>query len=227
MLDKYFELLRKHPELFVSDNAPLKIVKNKDIILTFQNSKKKSLHDNGLPEDWAKIGILLDDPFVTVIRDLVEFPNGHKVGYLRVISRSELSGAMGVIMLPIYKNKILLIKQFRHSTRRWHWEVPRGYGEIGSSSAQNVKIEIREEIGGEISEIIPLGSLYPETGLEQQCVELFLCKLTSIGSPAINEGISKFVLFPIKDLEEAIRNDLINDSFTIACYTRAKLRGFI
>lgn len=226
-LEKYYKLLDEYPYLFGDDASPLKIIKNKSIILNWQKDRQKVLSKMYAPIEWADIGVLLEDNYIIVLRDLVEFPNGQKNGYIRMIPRSDLFGGIGVIMLPVYEGKILLINHFRHSTRRWHLEIPRGYGEPGISSTENAQKELEEEVGAKTSKLISLGYIYPETGFESQRVELFLARLISVGIPEINEGIQSFTWLTVKELEEWIANEKITDGFTIAAYTKAKLKGLI
>lgn len=220
-LKDYFALMESHPELFRDKNAPLKIIRDKAEILNWQNEQ------NGLPAEEIEIGILSKDPYMLLLRDLVEFPDGSKFGHTRVIHSANLSGKYGVIILPVLENRVLLINHFRHSTRQWHLEVPRGYGETGLSSEENVYKELAEEVGAETSSLVSLGSVYPETGLESQKVDMFLANLISVKSPNVDEGIESFVWLTVKELEEWIANEKITDGFTIAAYTKAKLKGLI
>jgi ADP-ribose pyrophosphatase len=220
-LDNYFALMDSHPELFRNENAPLKIVRNETEILNWQNEQKDT------PPEYIEIGILSQDSYIMTLRDLVEFPDGSKFGHTRVIYSANLSGKYGVIILPVLESRVLLINHFRHSTRQWHLEVPRGYGEIGLSSEENVYKELAEEVGAETSSLVSLGSVYPETGLESQKVDMFLANLISVKSPNANEGIESFVWLTVKELEEWIANEKITDGFTIAAYTKAKLKGLI
>ncbi|MEW6241844.1 MAG: NUDIX hydrolase, partial [Chloroflexota bacterium] len=177
--------------------------------------------------EWAEIGVVLEDPYIIILRDLVEFPNGHRNGYVRMIPRPDLIGGIGVVMLPIYENGVVLLKHFRHSTRKWHFEIPRGYGEPNVSAENNARRELEEELGANISELISLGLYYPETGFESQCTEIFLTRINSIGSLATDEGIVSFLLLGFVELEDWIADGKITDGFTIAAYTKAKLKGLI
>jgi ADP-ribose pyrophosphatase len=226
-LKKYFALLKEYPELFENHDSPLKIIQDLDAIRAWQKEYRKKLKESDSPNEWADIGVIVDDPYFILLRDLVQFPSGHRNGYVRMIPRSELFGAFGVIVLPIYLDKIILLNHFRHSTRQWHLEIPRGYGEPYISSIESARRELKEEISGEISKLVSLGTCYPETGFECQRAELFLAELNSIGGPAINEGIEDYGLVSITKFEAMIRDGEITDGFTIVAYTRAKLRGLI
>lgn len=225
--NNYFALMENHPELFEDENAPLKIVRDEAEILNWQKSQHQILSQDGLPLEWAEIGVLSSDSYMILLRDLVEFPDGIKRGYIRIIHSATLYGEHGVIILPVLDEKVLLVNHFRHSTRKWHWEIPRGYGEPGVSSLDTAHRELKEEIGAEDSELISLGILHPETGFENQQVDLYLAKLVSPPKPEINEGIESFSWVTFQELEEWITNEKITDGFTIAAYTKAKLKGLI
>jgi ADP-ribose pyrophosphatase len=69
--------------------------------------------------------------------------------------------------------------------------------------------------------------MFANVGYEAVPAYLFYAKLASVGKPEINEGIESFVWLTVKELEEWIANEKITDGFTIAAYTKAKLKGLI
>jgi ADP-ribose pyrophosphatase len=223
----YLSLVKSHPYLFDNENALLKIVLDQKTISEWEANKEAELKQRGLPLEWAKLGVILDDPYNIIVRDLVQFPNGAMRGYGRSIATASLRGGKGVVVLPEYKGKIMLLHQYRHPTRQWHYEVPRGYGEPNIPAIENAHKEIEEETGGKVAELVSLGEFYNNTGYETASVALFYAKLASVGMPEINEGIESFVWLTVKDLEEWIANEKITDGFTIAAYTKAKLKGLI
>ena len=205
----------------------LNIVLDQKTIAAWEAKKEVELKQKGLPLEWAKIGIVLDDPYNIIVRDLVQFPDGDMRGYGRSIATATLKGGRGVVVIPEYQGKIMLLHQYRHPTRQWHYEVPRGYGEPSISAIENAYKEVEEETGAKVSELVSLGELYNNTGYESASVALFYAKLASVGKPEINEGIDSFVWLTVEELEEWIANDKITDGFTIAAYTKAKLNGLI
>jgi ADP-ribose pyrophosphatase len=223
----YHSLIEAHHDLFDNENALLKIVLDPKIISEWEAKKEAELKQKGLPLEWAKIGVILDDPYNIIVRDLVQFPNGDMRGYGRSIATASLRGGKGVVVLPEFEGKIMLLHQYRHPTRQWHFEVPRGYGEPNIPAIENAHKEIEEETGGKVSELVSLGEFYNNTGYETASVALFYAKLASVGAPEVNEGIESFVWLTVKELEEWIANEKITDGFTIAAYTKAKLKGLI
>lgn len=223
----YFTLVKKAPSFFDNTNALLNIVFDEKIILDWEAKRKEELLEKNLPLEWAKIGVLLDDPYNILIRDLVRFPDGEMHGYIRSVTAASLRGGHGVVVLPEYQGKIMLLHQYRHPTRQWHYEVPRGYGEPNTPSDVNARKEIEEETGGEVDDLVSLGKFYNNTGYEAVAVSLFYAKLKSVGTANVNEGIESFVWLTVKELEDWIANEKITDGFTIAAYTKAKLKGLI
>lgn len=226
-LEKYLELINKHPSLFADDNSLLKIITDKSVIMKWQQQRQKELSEKNYPKNWADIGIVLEDPYNLIIRDLVEFPDGMMKGYTRALMKASLIGGKGVVVLPEFQGKILLLHQFRHPTRQWHYQIPLGYGEPNVPPDENARKEVEEETGGQIFELVNLGEFYCNPGYEAASVALFYAKLVSIGTPEINEGIESFVWLTVKELEDWIANEKITDGFTIAAYTKAKLKGLI
>lgn len=223
----YFDLIKSYPYIFVNEESPFKIITDLTEIESWQKQIRQELLEKRLPLSWSNIGIVLDDPFVLMVRDLVEFPGGKRGGYIRLINRSDLKGGQGVVVLPFLQGKILLLHQFRHATRSWHLEFPRGFGTQGMSPDENARKEVLEETGGHIGELLDLGVYHCNTGLENVTVRLYFAKLESIGSPNEKEGIVKFKWASLIEFEKLIETEKITDGFTIAAYVRAKLRGHI
>ncbi len=223
----YFSLTNSHSKLFDNENALLNIIQDPNIISEWEAKKEAELKQRGLPLEWAKIGVILDDPYNIIVRDLVRFPDGNIRGYGRSIATATLKGGRGVVVIPEYQGKILLLHQYRHPTRQWHYEVPRGYGEPNTPADTNALKEIEEETGGSVENLVSLGDFYNNTGYEAASVALFYAKLSSVGTPEINEGIESFVWLTVPELEDWIANEKITDGFTIAAYTKAKLKGLI
>ncbi|RME55866.1 NUDIX hydrolase [Candidatus Parcubacteria bacterium] len=224
---RYLSLIHSGVISATNENALFEIVTEPTEIMAWQKKERRRLSERSEPLSWADIGVILDDPFYIVIRDLVRFPNGHLRGYSRLIGKANVNGGQGVVVFPQFRDRVIVLHQFRHATRQWHYEFPRGYGEPGTSAEENAVIEIRDEIGGQIAELLDLGIMHNNTGLEGHSVSLFLAKLSSIGKPNVNEGIRSVEQLSLVEFEEWIANGKITDGFTIAAYTRAKLRGVI
>jgi ADP-ribose pyrophosphatase len=224
-----YEVIKESlPEFFDNSNALIKIIENGDEISQWQKQRRAVLQECGAPEGWAEIGLILDDPSLLVLRDLVEFPGGHRNGYIRIYNRAYLEGgAAGVVVLPEKDGKILLFQHYRHATRMRHWEIPRGFGKSGVDAKTHAITEVKEEINGDVAEIFELGVVYNNTGLEGNPINLFLARMASVGEMEIQEGIENPIWVLVSELERMIADGEITDGFTIAAYTKAKLKGLI
>lgn len=136
-LEKYLTLIKQQPKLFANTGelGEIKIITDENRIHAEQKKIRSRLKKEGKPSCWIDIGVLAEDQWFYVLRDLVEFPNGRVGGYVRWINRkSEEGGGFNSVLMCMQGNKVLLIRKFRHEERNWSWEFPRGFGEPGLSA---------------------------------------------------------------------------------------------
>ena len=82
--------------------------------------------------------------YATLNNDLVRFPSGTTGEYLRF----RWNAPYGVMVFARNKEgSLLLVNNFRHETRNWHWELPKGFGLEGVEALDCAKAELREETG--------------------------------------------------------------------------------
>lgn len=225
-LDDYLAFARTHPSLF--SNPPqggFEILLGKAEIGEVEAQTAQRLAAKGLPMEWAQVGIAYRDQYLFILRDAVRFPGGFLGSYIRIVG--EKDKAPGVVVLPLYQGKVLLLRHFRHATRTWHLELPRGFGMKGLSSEEMALRELQEEIGGTSIRLISLGQIHPDTGMTSECDELFFAEVESYSNAEEFEGIIEILPTAAPELERLIRENEITDGFTIAAYTRAKLRGLL
>lgn len=184
----------------------------------------------GLPRDAAKIGIVAEDEYILVTRDPVEFPSGKTGTYLRIFERSGLDGPAGVVMLPMRNGVVYLRKVFRHATRRWELECPRGFRPQGMSLQEAVRQEMAEEIGLSIRDIRDLGCISANTGLLAGSARAFLV-LVEEGRPEPRpeetEAFGEFVILDPRGLFEKIRAGEIRDGFTLSALQLAQAHNLL
>jgi ADP-ribose pyrophosphatase len=224
-LERYFALVRERPDLFANPpGAEISILLDKDEIRAAEAMMGEYYASRQQPTEWAEVGVLYRDRYLLLLRDAVRFANGTPGTYIRIIDES---GTAGVIILPVYEGKVLLTRHFRHATRRWHLEIPRGFGEQGLSSEENARRELEEETGAIIARLVSLGRAYPNTGITSECDDFYYAEITSYGLPDRQEGISELITVTVPEVEALIRDNVIDDEFTIVAYTRAKLQGLL
>jgi len=222
-LTAYQELAASRPELFETAPGGVRILLDPAEIANVEDAVARQLEEKKLPAEGAEVGVVLHDPWFYVLRDAVEFPDGARRTHARAVNRL----GHGAAALPLLAGRIVLARHFRHAVRRWLLEIPRGAIECGKSPEETARAEIREEIGGRVLKIAPLGFLYGTSNLSANGAHLFLAELESVGQPQLGEGIGSIEEFSIPEFENLLLRGEILDSFTVAAYTHAKLRRLI
>jgi ADP-ribose pyrophosphatase len=211
----YFDLIKSHPNLFDNSSALMEIIVDPIEIAAWENKRKTSLEEIDRPKSWTNIGVVYEDRYIIILRDLVKLPSGKLDTYIRLFNRSELEGGKSVVVLPLYKNKIVLLEQFRHPIRSFQFELPRGFGESNLPAAQNAIKELIEEVQAQIEHIEDIGTIFNNSGIEGNSIHIFLAKLSGLGEPQIDEGITNYIFITKKQFENMIIKGKIKDGFTI------------
>jgi ADP-ribose pyrophosphatase len=177
-LADYLALRQRRPADFDGPADGIRIAVDPDEIAAIEAEVGARYEQKGWPREWAEAGLSYRDPYLRLVRDAVVFPDGHRAIHHRVLSNSHPSGAA---VLPVHEGRIVLIRHFRHPSRRWHWEIPRGAIEAGHSAEQTARIELREEIEAEVETLLPLGLVHGSTALISGAVALFFATITAPG----------------------------------------------
>ncbi|WP_086830370.1 NUDIX hydrolase [Streptomyces sp. NRRL B-24572] len=201
--DRYARLREERPELFRNEPGGIEI-----------------LTDPAAVE--AAGGVVYEDPYVLLVRDAVRFPNGYTGAYIRAVSAT---AEPGCVVLPLLGDRVVLIEHYRHATRSWQWEVPRGFGTAGLTGEANAAKELVEEIGAKVRELVPLGSVHPDSGITGDRVLLFAARIDAVGRLETGEAIRRSLTVSSAEAEAMIADGRITDGFTIAVMTRARLAG--
>jgi ADP-ribose pyrophosphatase len=228
--EQYFELVQERPGLFANPRGSVfTILLDQAEISQVETYMQQRLIDHGIPQAWARewsqVGIAFRDQYLLLLRDAVRFPDGTVGTYIRFVDPRD--GVPGVIVLPIYQGQILLLRHFRHATRSWHLEIPRGFGWQGLTSEESASRELEEEIGATPSRLVSLGQTYPNTGMTSECDELFYAEVESYGNAEAQEAIIEILPTSLPEFERMLRENEITDGFTLAAYARAKLKGLL
>lgn len=229
-LQWYLELASQRPDQFLNPPGSLvTILLDPEQIAEVEIQMERRLLAGGATleqaHEWSRVGVAYQDQYLFLLRDAVRFGDGSLGTYIRMVDLDD--GAPGVIILPLYEGQVVLVRHFRHATRGWSWEIPRGFGETGYSDEENARREISEEIGGEVSRLVPLGMAQPDAAMSTESNAMFLAEVSSFGTPDAAEGISNIRLVPMHQFEQEIANAEIVDGFTLCAYAKAKARGLI
>ncbi len=201
----YIYLMHTRPELFENseDKTSIKII-------TDVNEIQK------LSAQWnTDIGVVYKDKYIYVLRDAVIFPDGQYGTYIRVV---HVSPKAGVVLIPVYNNKILFIRHYRHALRKYMWELPRGFMEENLSVEENASKELWEECNLSCESCDILGQITADSGIMSGEPYVVLAHTTSdvtLTNDAA-EGISDMKWLDFRQIAELIANQSIYDGYTLS-----------
>ena len=193
----------------------------------FENGEIQIVEDK---LEQAGFGIVYEDQFIKVVRDPVVFPNNIEGGYVRILNQSEDKDTGGCVIVPIFNDHIVFIRLFRHATRTWEIELPRGFQESGISEKENMEKEVREELGVSVDSFKKVGIINPNTGLLSSSVGVYIVELEKM--PALEASLDDVevqsrIIVPIKELDEFVLGTPINCSISLSAIYLAKIQSFI
>lgn len=222
----YFLLMDECPYLFANcDGSAFQILVDPADINEAEREMGKRLNERNLPSIWATVGVVFRDQYITVLRDAVRFVDGSLGTYIRRVPSA--GDAPGVVILPVYETKVVLANHFRHATRSWHLEVPRGFGTPGSTPEADALRELKEEISGRCRTLISMGTAYPDTGIDATSVEVFFADLDALGAVDTDEGIERLLMVTVEKLELMMASGEIDDGYTLSAFALAKARKLL
>jgi ADP-ribose diphosphatase len=180
------------------------------------------------PKIKAKTGILIEDKLHFFVRDAVRFPSGEMRTQMRVIGCTMADGPSGVVALAWRDGKIHLRETFRHATRRWELETPRGQRETGFTSEDAARKEIDEELGFRVRSIEKIGDVSGDTAILASTLPVFWAELAPGAPrdhPEKSEAFGEIVPLTWPDVKQRVRRGDIRDSYTLAALLFAEIGG--
>jgi len=142
-----------------------------------------------------------DFPLFKVFEDLVELPNGLKLDYYRI------EKIPVVTILPIFSDKIVMVKQYRYPINSYSLELPAGHIKGDETPEESAIRELKEETGFTTNKIEKLLSYYPSTEYSDQVYHIFMAKDLMKGEP----DREKYEIMDIELLKTEVVIDKIMD----------------
>jgi ADP-ribose pyrophosphatase len=223
-----YELLRRtRPELFANPaGAAYEIVFDPELQDRAARESADRLRAVGRPGHYADLGVVYEDDFMLLVRDAIWFRSGRLGTYTRLlVAGDKVTG--GSAVLARYADRIVLVRCFRHASRNWHWEIPRGFGAAGESREQTARRELEEEIGVRVLDIEPLGPLRMEFGMVGDPPQLFWAEVSEPSFLEQEEGLDDVLLATSADLDRLMTQGLLDDAYTLAAIAYARVRGLL
>lgn len=212
---RYFDLLDATPKTHgiqgSSEKGEIEILTHALSIEEAENEVMDLLLQKNIqPElawEWSRVGIVAEDQYLFWVRDAVAFPSGKKGTYDRIIWKSSLEGSPGVAIFPYLEDqKVILILQYRHATRSWELEIPRGGLQKGETIQKGATRELLEETGYHTDHTLLLGTLAVDSGILGSLVPVLACKALESTESSIeySEAIHGTVILSASSIQQAL-----------------------
>ncbi len=224
----------------------VQIVLDPDEIHQLEMDKEQQLIRRGVnlqdAKRWSQVGVIDSGSSWILIRDPVILPSGRKTTRHRISWKTAINGPSGVAMLPVTKEKkILLCVRYKHALRTWQVELPRGklrYGETEEVASQR---ELQSEIGFTLNSQVHLGGV-TEGHTFGNITPVFLCNVESQVSPCNNDyraiiGVLHLTKKEIKEafvrgfiqlkIKQEVKKVSFNDSCLAFALMQAEIRGLV
>ncbi len=148
--------------------------------------------------------------------DTVRFPNG-EIGELEMMRHS---GAAAVVPFldpaDAADPRILLIRQFRHATDGWLWEIPAGRREAGEPAEATARRELQEETGYGCGRLEPITSIWTTPGFTDEVIHLYAAHDLTAGSHARErDEVLEMHQLPWSQVMAMIQSGTIRDAKTL------------
>ena len=180
------------------------------------------------PKIRARTGVLLEDKLHYFVRDALKYPSGEFGTAMRIIGCTMHDGPSGVVALCSRDGNIFLRETFRHATRRWELETPRGQRETGMTAEAAALKEIDEELGFKVRNIEQIGEVSGDTAILASTLPVFWADLEPgppRDHPEDKEAFGRIVeVFP-PELRTRISRCEIRDGYTLSALTLAHVAG--
>jgi ADP-ribose pyrophosphatase len=147
-----------------------------------------------------------------VRRDEVIEPSGIRT------TREVITHPGSVVVLPVLPDKrVLLIRQYRHATRQYLWELVAGRMDHGETPREAAARELIEETGYRAKRFRVFLDVFPTPGFLEERMFILLAEGLTAGK-AEPEADEKIVsrAYSRKQLEEMIRRGRLRDAKSIA-----------
>lgn len=134
-------------------------------------------------EKYSRVGVVTEDRYWIWLRDPIILPNGKTTAYNRFLPKTGLNGAAGVSVMAVTQDNTILVNIiFRHATREWELELPRGGREKNETSQQAALRELAEETGIQGKNAYKLASIPTDSGILAQALDIFVVDAFSVSN---------------------------------------------
>ncbi len=161
--------------------------------------------------------------------EYIEFQNNlvensktkNQYSHIKLIQNS--SNYPGSVILCKFKDKFLLLNNYRYGIEEYCWELPRGYKNKNESLEECAIRELKEEINIDIdknSKIEKLGEISVDSSILASKVAIYIIEVVNINELIMQkeEDISSYKWLNLNEVMQYIKKGKLFDSFSINAF---------
>lgn len=195
---RYFQLMQERPEEF-QNTGLINIEKNFDKFIVAAQVLNKP------------VGVVYESNYHLMVVDICLGKDGYYT-YERIIPKTQ---GNAVVILPEYKGKVILLKQYRHALRDWQYAIPRGFANDELSEKDNAIKNVVEKTGCTVSNLTCLGTTVADSGLSGTKVTVYHAKCSEPDFKYGTGNATQLVMMSLGELREMIHDGRVTDGFTM------------
>jgi ADP-ribose pyrophosphatase len=156
--------------------------------------------------------VIYQGPVFGLRRDRVVEPSGVRT------TREVITHPGSVVVLPVLGNgKIVMIRQYRHATRQYLWELVAGRKEPEETPEEGAARELLEETGYRAKRFKVFLDVFPTPGFLEERMYLLLAEGLTAGEaePEEDEKI-EVKAYGLKELQQMMKKGELRDAKSIA-----------
>lgn len=209
---EYLEMIRDNPTLV----AELGNAKKGEIEILIAPGKMAEIE----AKTGRDVGLIKKDKYWTWVNDAVRFPSGAEGVYSRILWNKALQSteAVGVCVMPYIEGKgVVLNCNYRHATRSWELELPRGGVNNNETAEDAARRETLEETGQVVADLVLLGQMIPDSGVLSSVIPIYYAKVAGSeqNAPESSEAIEDILILTHSEIKKALSDG----------YYECKIRG--
>ncbi|MBQ2551477.1 MAG: NUDIX hydrolase [Treponema sp.] len=150
--------------------------------------------------EWKELGkkTLIETPVFRVTERESQGPDGQKGRYIVNEARD------WVCVVPVYGDKFIMVKQWRHGEKALSIEFPGGVIDEGESPEDGARRELKEETGAVAGKLVHLGTVNPNPALFANHFHIYCAKdLDFTGTQNLDSD--EFLNYMLMDQKEVIK----------------------
>ncbi len=161
---------------------------------------------------WRRLGTrtLYQQAHVVVREDALELPDGRR----RTYPALHLGASVGILPFAS-RDRVVLVRQYRHLTHGFSWEIPGGGVLPEERPDEAAQRELREEAGYRAGRLSRLGQFWPNNAYLDEVIHVYVAQeLVADPLPADQDENLEVRTFPFEEALAMAQDDRISCGLT-------------